>query len=414
MILFWVIGAALAALVLALLLRPLLARPGTADQVSRRAANLAVYRDQLRELEAELAAGKIAPADHQRAKEELQARMLEDVDAAVTGEAAPGRAGRGVALAVGLVVPVCAVALYLFVGSPDAVLPREAPGALSEVQVEAMVERLAAKMRENPDDVEGWKMLGRSYAVLGRFAEAVDAYTKAVQRAPRDAQLLADFADALAMVHGQSLQGEPEKLVLRALEIDPQNGKALALAGTAAFHRKDFNKAADYWQRMLPLVPPDSEDARAIQENVAEARARAGAPAARADAPAARAGAASKGAGAPSHPGIRGTVRLSEKLRDKLSPGDTVFVYARAAEGPPMPLAVLRRTAGDLPIAFALDDSMAMSPTMTVSAHPRVVVTARVSRSGNAKPEAGDLQGASKPVANDAKGVVVEINEVVR
>jgi cytochrome c-type biogenesis protein CcmH len=257
--------------------------------------------------------------------------------------------------------------------------------------------------------------------VLGRFAEAVDAYAKAAQRAPRDAQLLADFADVLAMAQGQSLQGEPEKLVLRALEIDPQNLKALALAGTAAFHRGDFRRAADTWERMLSLVEADSEDARQIKDNVAEARSRAGTPSARADiqtgkpgAPAAKSAPSSTRAAAPSHPGVRGTVRVSESLRSKLSPGDTVFVYARADGGPPMPLAVLRRTASDLPIAFALDDSMAMRPELTVSAFPKVVVTARVSRSGNAKPEAGDLQGASKPVANDAKGIVVEINEVVR
>lgn len=406
MILFWVLGAALAALVLALLLRPLLARRGAAGRVSRKEANVAVYRDQLRELEVELAAGKIAPADHQRAKDELQARLLEDVDAAAAAEAAPRASGRGVALAVGLAVPACAVALYLFVGSPDAVDPRVTPDKVSGQRIEDMVQRLAAKMRDNPEDVEGWKMLGRSYAVLGRFADAVDAYAKAVKLAPRDAPLLADFADALAMVHGQNLQGEPEKLVMRALEIDPQNLKALALAGTAAFRRNDFKRAADYWERMLPFVEPDSEDARSIKDNVAEARSRAGEPVARAEAPAAKAGAA--------QPGIRGTVRLSQKLRDKLSPGDTLFVYARAAEGPPMPLAILRRKAGELPLEFALNDSMAMAPGMSVSAFPRVVVTARVSRTGNAKPESGDLQGASKPVANDAKGVVVEINEVVR
>jgi cytochrome c-type biogenesis protein CcmH len=421
MILFWVLGAALAALVLALLLRPLLARRGAAGQVSRKEANVAVYRDQLRELEAELAAGKIAPADHQRAKEELQARLLEDVDAPAAAEAAPRASGRGVAIAMGLAVPACAVALYLFVGSPDAVDPRVSPDKVSGQRIEDMVQRLAAKMRSNPDDVEGWKMLGRSYAVLGRFADAVDAYAKAVKFAPRDAALLADFADALAMVHGQNLQGEPEKLVLRALEIDPQNLKALALAGTAAFHRNDFKLAADYWERMLPLVEPDSEDARQIKDNVAEARTRAGIPIARADiqtskpgAPSAKSAPSSKRTTAASHPGVRGTVRLSQKLRDKLSPGDTLFVYARAAEGPPMPLAILRRTAGELPLEFSLNDSMAMAPGMSVSAFARVVVTARVSRTGNAKPESGDLQGASKPVANDAKGVVVEINEVVR
>jgi cytochrome c-type biogenesis protein CcmH len=407
MILFWVLGAALAALVLLVVLRPLLARRGAAGQVSRRAANLAVYRDQLRELDAELAAGKIAPADHQRAKDELQARMLEDVDATAAAEAAPVRAGRGAALAVGIGVPVAALALYLFVGNPDALNPHERPGAFSEAQVEAMVERLAAKLRENPEDTEGWKMLGRSYAVLGRFADAVDAYSKAVLRAPKDAQLLADFADALAMTRGQSLQGEPEKLVLKALEIEPNNLKALALAGTAAFHRSDFQRAAEYWERMLPLVPPGSDDAQTIKDNVAEARARGGA---QAPAPVARAEA--KAAAKP-HPGIRGTVRLSQKLRDRLSPEDTLFVFARAAEGPPMPLAILRRKAGELPLEFALNDAMAMAPGLNVSAFPRIVVTARVSRTGNAKPQPGDLQGASKPVANDAKGVVVEINEVV-
>jgi cytochrome c-type biogenesis protein CcmH len=401
MIVFWAIGAALAALVVLVLLWPLLTRRGGSGRVSRRAANLAVYRDQLKELDAELAAGKIAAADQQRAKDELQARMLEDVDAAEEG--APRRAGRGAGLAVGLAVPVLAVGVYLFVANPEAFNPQVGHGPVSEAQIEAMVERLAAKMRENPEDADGWKMLGRSYSVLGRFADAVDAYSKAALRAPQDAQLLADFADALGMVRGQSLQGEPEKLVLRALEIEPGNLKALALAGTAAFQRNEFKVAGDYWERMLAYVPPDSEDARAIKGNVAEARQRAGGPVAPSVAK----------ADAKAHPGIRGTVRLSQKLRDRLSPGDTLFVYARAAEGPPMPLAILRKKAGELPLEFALNDSMAMAPGLNVSAFPRVVVTARVSKTGDAKPQPGDLQGASRPVANDAKGVVVEINEVV-
>jgi cytochrome c-type biogenesis protein CcmH len=393
MILFWAIGGALAALALLLVLRPLLARRERGS-VSRRAANIAIYRDQLRELDADLGAGKIAPADHARARGELESRLLEDADAAQ--DAAPRRSGRSVAVLIGVAVPACALAIYLFIGSPGAVDPRADAHALSAVQIEAMVEQLAARLRENPEDAEGWKMLGRSYAVLGRFADAVDAYAKAVARAPRDAQLLADFADALAMARGQNLQGEPEQLIRRALEIDPQNLKALALAGTVAFERKDFKAAADTWQRMLPLVPPDSEDARTVRENVEEARKLAGA------------GPVEK------HPGLRGTVRLSPKLKGKFAPGDTVFIYARAAEGPPMPLAVLRRSARELPVDFALDDSMAMAAGMSISAHPRVVISARVSRSGNAKPEPGDLQGASAPVANDAKGVEVVIDAVVR
>ena len=271
MILFWAIGAALAAAALLLVLRPLLARR-EGGSVSRRAANIAIYRDQLRELDADLAAGKLAPPDYGQARTELESRMLQDVDA--TEGAVPRRSGRGAALLVGIVVPACALALYFLVGSPRALDPSADPHAFSAGQIEAMVERLAVRLRENPEDAEGWKMLGRSYAALGRFAEAVDAYGKAAVRAPRDADLLADFADALGMAHSRSLQGEPEKLILRALEIDPQNLKALALGGTVAFERKDYAAAGGYWQRMLPLVPPDSEDARAIRDNVAEARTR--------------------------------------------------------------------------------------------------------------------------------------------
>jgi cytochrome c-type biogenesis protein CcmH len=393
MILFWAIGGALAALALFLLLRPLLARRA-GGSVSRRAANVAIYRDQQRELDADLAAGKIAQADHERARTELESRLLEDVDAAE--DAAPRRSGRGAAMLVGVVVPACALAIYLFIGNPGVVDPRADPHAASAAQIEAVVERLAARLRENPEDADGWKMLGRSYVVLGRFAQAVDAYAKAAVRAPRDAQLLADFADALAMTRGQSLQGEPEQLVWRALEIDPQNLKALALAGTVAFDRKEFKAAADYWQRMLPLVPPDSEDARTVRENVEEARKLAGA------------GPVAK------HPGLRGTVRISPQFKEKFAPGDTVFIYARAAEGPAMPLAALRRSARELPVDFAFDDSMAMAPGMALSAHPRVVVIARISRSGGATSQPGDLQGASVPVANDAKGVDVVIDAVVR
>jgi cytochrome c-type biogenesis protein CcmH len=392
MILFWAIGGALAALALLLVLRPLVARRERGS-VSRRAANIAIHRDQLRELDADLGAGKIAPADHERARSELASRLLEDADAAQ--HAAPRRGGRGVAVLVGLAVPACALAIYVLIGSPNAVDSRADAHALSAGQIEDMVGRLAARLRENPEDADGWKMLGRSYAVLGRFPEAVDAYSKAAARAPRDAQLLADFADALAMARGQSLQGEPEQLIRRALEIDPQNLKALALAGTVAFDRKDFTAAADTWQRMLPLVPPDSEDARSVRGNVEEARKLAGA------------GPVAK------HPGLRGTVRISPKFKEKFAPGDTVFIYARAAEGPAMPLAVLRRSARELPVDFALDDSLAMAPGMAISAHPRVVISARVSRSGNAKPEPGDLQGASKPVANDASSVDVLIDTLV-
>jgi cytochrome c-type biogenesis protein CcmH len=401
MTLFWLIGAALAAFALALVLRPLLSGKRAARAASRPShneTNVSIYRDQLRELEADRAAGKLAADDYASVRAELEARLLDDV--AAPEAPAPRRSGRGAALAVGFAVPLVAFALYLAVGNPGLIAPPPDPHALDVQQLSGLIERLAAHMRGNPDDVEGWRLLARSYTAVGRFPEAADAYAKAAARAPRDAQLLADFADVLAMTQGKggagNLQGEPEKLVLRALEIDPQNLKALALAGTAAFERKDYTRAARYWQRMLPLVPAGSEDARSIQASIDEARALGGKPAAQAQ------------------KALKGSVQLSAKLSRDASPDDTVFIFARAAQGPPMPLAVKRARVRDLPVEFALDDSMAMAPGLRLSGFPRVVVGARVSKSGSATPQAGDLQGLSAPVANDAQGVKVVIDRVVQ
>jgi cytochrome c-type biogenesis protein CcmH len=378
MTLFWVLGAGVVLVALAWVLRPLLWK-NNGGRLSRNAVNVSIYRDQQRELEADVAAGTLAREDYERARAELEGRLLQDV--AQPDAPAMRTAGRSAAWVVGAGIPLLVLALYLSVGSPGA------------IEREEMFDRLAAHLRANPDDVGGWKLLARAYAVQGRFEDAAAAYAKAALRAPRDAQLLVDFADVLAMAHGQSLQGEPEKLVLRALELEPANLKGLALAGTAAYERKDFAGAAAHWEKMLPLVPPDSEGARAIRENVAEAKSKQKASA----------GAA-----------LRGTVSLSPKLKDKAALDDTVFVFARAAEGPAMPLAVARVRVRDLPYRFSLDDSMAMTPAMKLSAHPRVIVTARVSKSGNASAQPGDLQGASAPVANDAASVSVVIDSPVR
>jgi cytochrome c-type biogenesis protein CcmH len=389
MTLFWLAGAALAAAVLVLVLRPLFLRKS--GSVSRRDANIAILRDQLRELDADLRSGLLAQADYERARRELEARALQDA----APDAAPAaRGGRGMAWVIGASVPLAALGVYLATGNPGAIAPQPDEHAVTAQQLEGMVGRLAARLRDNPEDAEGWKLLGRSYSVLGRFPEAADAYAKAAARAPRDAQLLADFADVLAMARGNDLLGEPEKLIARALEIDPSNLKALALDGTAAFARKDYARAAAQWEKMLPLVPPDSEDARAIRTNVQEARALAGTQEVKRE--------------------LKGKVMLSAKIKAHAAPDDTVFIFARAAQGPAMPLAVKRVKVRELPAAFALDDSMAMAPGMSLSAHPRVVVVARVSRSGGPAAQPGDLQGMSAPVANDAGNVTVVIDTVVK
>jgi len=408
MTVFLVIGALLITGAVLFIVPPLLSRRARAG-ATRDAVNVAVYRDQLRELEGDLRAGTLAADQHEKARREIEARLLADVGGGEAPAQAPRRA-RAAALTLGLAVPICALAVYLSVGNPRALLPQAAEGGtqhgLSAQQFEALVSRLAARLKENPEDPEGWMMLARSYAVLGRFGEASEAYAKAAARMPRDAQLLADYADALAMAQGRTLQGEPEKIILHALAIDPDNVKALLLAGTAAFNRSDPRAAIRHWERVLGLLPKESDMIQRVQASIAQARSLAGSPGGKAQ--------VAKPAPAQGGNRVSGVVRLAPELAGKVAPGDTVFIFARAAEGPRMPLAVLRKRGSDLPAEFALDDSMAMAPQMRLSAFPRVVIGARVSKSANAGPQPGDLQGLSAPVKVGAKSVSVVIDTELR
>ena len=411
MTMFLVISALLVVGALLFVLPPLLSRRD-GKTIARSAVNTAVYRDQLRELDTDLAAGTLSSENYENARRELEARLLQDVGASDTPAATPIK-GRVVAITAAIAVPIVAGLLYFIVGTPQALSPealagKDASHPMDEQQIVAMVERLADRMKQNPDDAEGWAMLARSYSVIGRFNDASRAYAEAVRRIPNNAQLYADYADALAMSQGRSLRGEPEKLIARALEIDPANVKALALAGTVAFDRKDYGSAVAHWQRILKVAPPDSEIARSVNSSIAEAQALAAGGAA----PAQRQQAAAAPAEKPA--ALTGVVKLAPELASKVAPNDTVFIYARAAEGPRAPLAVMRKAARELPAKFTLDDSMAMAPNMKLSSFDRVIVAARVSKTGNAAPQPGDLHGTSVAVANSANDVTVVIDSEVR
>ena len=229
---------------------------------------------------------------------------------------------------------------------------------------------------------------------------------------PDDANLIADYADALAMASGRSLDGEPARLVERALKIDPDNLKALSLGGTVAFNSGNYPRAIALWERMAGLAGP-GEGAQQIQAGIDEARRRmaVGPPA---SSPAPPAAATAGGAGAASQAAtLRGTVSLDPALAARARADDTLFVFARAAEGPRMPLAILRKQVRDLPFEFVLDDSSAMSPAVRLSSSRSVVVGARISRAGDAMPQPGDLQGASAAVAPGTSGLKIVISEVV-
>ena len=285
-----------------------------------------------------------------------------------------------------------------------------------------MVSTLAERLKNEPNNAEGWQMLGRSYAVLERYAEAAAAYRKAAELMPANADVLADLADVLGMTQGRRLAGEPTEVLQRALALDPQHGKSLALAGSAAFERKDYAAARAFWERLLAQVPAESDIARSLRASIAEALQMAGggaapgaAPGAATTAVAAASSARAASAAAASGAVITGEVKLSPALAARVAAGDTIYVFARAVEGPRLPLAIVRQTAGATlawPLRFKLDDSMAMAPQLTLSSMPRVVVGARVSKSGDATPRSGDLIGQSEPVANDAQGLTIVIDKV--
>ena len=286
-----------------------------------------------------------------------------------------------------------------------------ASGMPDATQLAAMVEKLAARLKAEPEDVKGWSMLGRVQLVRGLPAEAVTAYQQALALRTDDASLLTDYAEALGMKNGRTLAGEPTKLLNRALMLDPNHGKALALAGSAAFERSDYASAITLWEKLLAVSPPEAEFAAQVRASVAEARQLAGQTPQAAAAPVPVPPPAP--ATAPATASVSGKVTLAPALSARAAPDDTVFIVARASEGPRVPLAVLRRQVKDLPISFTLDDSLAMAPTMKLSNFSKVIVIARISKSGQAMPVAGDITGQSAVVEVGAKALQIEMSEVV-
>jgi len=285
-ILFWVVCALLILIALAFLLPPILQRSEDADVKSddeRRQANIAVYRDQLSELDADLRNGIVAEEQYAQDREEIKRRLLEDTVQVRSKKTAyaPVNA-RNTAYLLGFGIPLIAVIFYIKVGEPNRIenpapvgMPAptsSAPTERSQEQIEANVAKLAQRLQSNPNDAQGWTMLARSYSSMEKFSEAANAYAKATELTPKDADLWAEYAFSTAMTNGRSLAGKPLELINQALKVDPENAKALRLAGSAAFEVKDYKKAIDYWRRVLKKVPPDSEVGQAITERINEAK----------------------------------------------------------------------------------------------------------------------------------------------
>ena len=437
---------------LAFVVVPLMRTRTHAEPVSDAGSNVAIYKSQRRELDEELARGAINDAEHGAALGELSTRVVDEVPVQpplsnniVTARARPWWLVALLAVAM----PLGAFLLYNKIGAPHVIdvagaagvergqaaapggMPSGQAGAsngaeppMSDKQILAMVDTLAQKMQQNPDDPRGWILLARSQNALGRFAEATAAFERAVTLTPNDPQLLADYADASVMAQQGRFQGKPYALIKQSLKIDPNGMKALALAGTAELRMGNRAASLVHWEKLKTLVPKDSADYREVESIIAEVKASKpdGSPAAPVvtappsiSPPAAPAMQAASGNAAKTGATVTGKVVIAPDVAAKVAPDDTLFVFARAKEGPRMPLAVLRVPApkpGAFPFTFELNDAMAMAPGLSLSSFAEVVIEARISKSGNAQLQSGDLSGISDVVKPGASGITVTIGKV--
>lgn len=449
---------------LAFVLVPLFrGRSTRAASISDGASNVAIFRAQKGEIEQDFAGSLISQDERDQALQELSLRVAAEVkgDAAALAAvpATTNVVSRGVWIVAALaliVIPLTAVLLYATWGSPQvitgAILAGRNPAgvapvasngananananaaanastasgaaepnpAVSDKQILAMVDSLAEKMQQNPADPKGWGLLARSQNALGRFADATQSYARAAALLPDDAQLLADYADAAAMTQEGRFDGKPLALIKQALKLDASNMKALALAGTAEMRLGNKAESLKHWEKLKTLVAKDSDDAREVDSIIAEVKGSSpGKPAVAASV----ASPASPLAAVPAPTPVptaqtkptTGSVTIAPELAAKIAVGDTLFVFARAVNGPKMPLAIVRvATPKSWPFQFSLDDSMAMAPGMNLSAFPEVTIEARISKSGGAQPQAGDLAGQSAPLKPGANNIGVVISRVL-
>ncbi|MBU3556057.1 c-type cytochrome biogenesis protein CcmI [Polynucleobacter sp. Ross1-W9] len=383
-------------LVLVLLLRPFIF-PAKGKSTSRRQMNAVIYREELDKLEAEHTAGIISSTDYEISHAEMRQRLFQDTIEEDDQEVAGSTKKTAIGLCIFIVL--LSSALYFSLGDVVRIAQRSSEKPVTQEGVEKMVAEFAIKMEKDPSNLKGWAMLARSYRILGRNEDAAKAYARAGNFIDSDPQLLADYADVLATNANGSFVGKPLQLINQALKLDPDNLMALWLSGTASYNANNYKAAVQTWEKLAKQIPPDTDEARAIQGSIAEARSKGGLAAAT-PTPIASSG-----------KDISGKIALSAELNSKIKPGDIVMVIARKP-GERMPVAVLKVPVSDFPMSFTLNDSLAMNPSVPLSQLTEVSVEVRISKTGMAKPEAGDLISSAQTIKVGAKDVRLLVNLV--
>lgn len=438
MTIFWILVTGLSGLALLFVIPPLLSRRAAAKDTDQDQLNLEVFRQQLLELETDLEAGKLEKGQYHDARQDLERELLHDVNGQGTrSTTAKPATAPFTALVLALALPAFAIGLYLILGD-SAIIPRlemattvsatQAPpdhgagGDQQAASLDIMAERLAARMAEHPEQMEGWLMLGRTYVALNQPEKGADALARALALAPQNPEVMINLAQALATAANSQLAGRPAELIAAALLIEPKHATGRWLNGLVAYQAGDLPLAVARWEALGMDLDAAGEDASELRQIIADAREQGGLPPATtptrpsvatttAMAPVPPPATAQPATAATKSPAIQVQVSLAEPLKAKADANQSLFVFAKAASGPPMPLAVKRLRVADLPLTVTLDDSLAMTPAMRLSNFPQVIVGARISASGQAMPQSGDLEGEVGPLAtaeNPSLQVVID------
>ena len=420
--LFMLLALAMCLCIAAVFIWILLRQRPVRSSASQAKLNASVYRAQIMDLDREHQSGHISTQEWQQTRDELSQRMLEDTSLSDDPGARKEKPALWTALVIALTLPLASLSMYLWVGEPEALQAAitESPEKVMQTELSDMVQTLAKKLEANPENQEGWVMLGRSYRALEKYDNAVSAYDRALKLSADD-NLKLERAEVLALKAKGNFEGEPWSVIRDILKKDPQNKGALLLAGSASYAHDKYADALRYWQQARLQLAADHPDVPSLENAIATAQNKLGLPVTPpstlpSQAPAAASAAGAAGPVASSTQAgltISGRLSLAAALKNKASPNDMVFVYASPANGDRMPLAIFKSTVEKLPLNFTLDDSTAMLPERKLSGAGEVILKARISKSGNAIPQSGDLTGTLGPVKVGAKGLVLEIKEQI-